>query len=195
MSVRESRNLFVKLTDAELAENVRLHSDLASQLEDVAVRKSAALAEFRHEAKPLRDELTRRQLIKSTGGEEREVECEWRDGQGGELILVRLDTLEIVQTEAADEPKAEKRQRALPFDKGVACESCGIVGGHHRPECAAMQADDAAGLEPDDAFDTASIAEQVAEGAEVEPKSTKLVAVKPKRGSKKPKAEAGEGVH
>lgn len=94
--------------------------------------------------------------------------------------------------------------------RGRACDTCGIVAPHHRPECASMRAEDEGDAcrlvehgfvdpEPDsyDPNDTAQVAQRI---AEVEPPpdgpvrggDQKLVPTKPKRSRKSP---AQDGVH
>jgi hypothetical protein len=77
--------------------------------------------------------------------------------------------------------------------RGRACDLCGSADGNHRPECKAMQAEDA--------NDTAAVAARIdevtaASDAPLVPPgedSKPLVAVKPKRTSKKANGKAEPG--
>jgi hypothetical protein len=195
----ESRKLPVKLTPDELEGIVHAHSDVCSKLIDIENRKRAALSNFRHERKPHVEERDRLELLKTTGVEERAVDCEIRESLvNGQMEAVRLDTMEVVDTwtPGADDEEADERQLALPtaappvpvqrctaidvdgvmyavspeqadvidrldvsqskperliidgthrtivaVKRGKACDTCGIVEPHHRPECAGMKAD------------------------------------------------------
>ena len=118
-TMKETRELPVKLTDEEMAAIVALHSDESSKIAKVDERKKSALAGFRHEKKPHVDEVARLQGIKDTGCELRKVECEWRDSlvNGGGQELVRLDTMEVIDRNS-DDPEdnaPDSAQPALPF--------------------------------------------------------------------------------
>jgi hypothetical protein len=75
----ETRKLPVKLTPEEVERIVHEHSDVCSKLIDIENRKRAALSNFRHERKPHVEERDRLELLKTTGVEEREVDCEIRE--------------------------------------------------------------------------------------------------------------------
>jgi hypothetical protein len=228
----ESRKLPVKLTPDELEGIVHAHSDVCSKLIDIENRKRAALSNFRHERKPHVEERDRLELLKTTGVEERAVDCEIRESLvNGQMEAVRLDTMEVVDTwtPGADNEEADPNQPALPFaappvpvvrctaidvdgvmyavspeqadvidrldvsqskperliidgthrtivavKRGKACDTCGIVEPHHRPECLSMKieaAEDLAlsqameehyGADSYDRNDTAAVAAHIA---------------------------------
>lgn len=259
--MKELRKLPVMLTETEMTERRDRLAAREQELIAVEAEKKETMGEFRERMKPIKADLASLSLAIVKRSEDREVDCEWRDSLvNGQLELVRLDTLEVIERETSDEAAADAAQPSLfggarptaptlvcsalnddgeawsitaeqadaaeraiaesgsarvevdgdthtvtRVARGKACGTCGIVGGHHRPECAELQADggnepeddgDPGGYDPNDA---AAVAAKIAEGptppdGPVRGYSAADATAKPKR-SKKAKAEEAEGVH
>lgn len=226
MAITEKRELLCVLTEDEIQTRKDRHYEVSRTIAVLGEEKSAWLSAFRAKLKPHKDEEGELRTQIDNRGEMRNVECEWRDSLvNGVQELVRLDTLEVVDT-LSDDPEddapegqpslfagkrpplpdqrctgitadgeafaitvlqADAAEMTIAVDpgeppaalleidgrnvhivkvlRGKACEVCGIVAPHHRPECAEMKADgeDEA---PDsyDRNDAAAVAAKIAEG-------------------------------
>jgi len=121
----------------------------------------------------------------------------------------------VEQADAAERAIAESGSARVEVDgdtytvtrvlRGKACSFCGIVGGHHRPECDSMRADEASEDDTPESYDPNDTAAVAAKIDEIEPPPDGLVRgvetatrkVKPKRAKKSAAAEPteAEGVH
>jgi hypothetical protein len=116
----ETRKLPVKLTPDEIERVVREHSDTCSTLVLLEVEKKAANKVFTMKMKPHKEHRDMLQLIKDTGVEQREVDCEHRESLvTGQTEVVRLDTFEVIETyvpgASVDDDEPDPNQPALPF--------------------------------------------------------------------------------
>lgn len=91
------------------------------------------------------------------------------DGVAYAITAEQADSAEMTMSVDPGEPPMATlkidgaNRRIVRILRGKACDVCGIVSPHHRPECDAMKAEDAA---PDsyDRNDTAQVAAKIAEG-------------------------------
>lgn len=118
MGIKTTRKLLCKLTEDEIDERGRKAADLDQEKRKVDAERKATAATFREQIKHLDKQIADLTEQATTGEELREVECEERESlvSGGGLEIVRLDTLEVVDTIPDDpEDDAPSDQPRLPF--------------------------------------------------------------------------------
>ena len=118
MGIKTTRKLLCKLTEDEIDERGRKAADLDQEKRKVDAERKATASTFREQIKHLDKQIADLTEQATTGEELREVECEERESlvSGGGLEIVRLDTLEVVDTIPDDpEDDAPSDQPRLPF--------------------------------------------------------------------------------
>ena len=132
----------------------------------------------------------------------------------GMVYSITAEQADAAEREIADSGRARVEVEGDTFTvtkivRGKACSLCGIVGGHHRPECESMRADQAAeddgapeSYDPNDTAQVAATIDQVPPPPDgpVRGVETATRKVTPRRGKKAKAAEPAdvaeaEGVH
>lgn len=97
---RETRAFDVTLSDEEKRELARRFTDADDALEAALEAERVRKRGVRETLDGLRAAKRDLRAAMRTGIERRQVICEWQIRDGGERVLVRLDTGEIVETQA-----------------------------------------------------------------------------------------------
>lgn len=120
-----TRELPVRLSDAELQSYGKMLADKIGEQELAEARKKQSVAEWSGKIKAIENEVKRLADARSKGAELRPVECADRFN-AGTVEVVRLDTHEIIDVRPAD---LRDRQLDLPeLDEDDHVEAAGHVG-------------------------------------------------------------------
>lgn len=115
MNDKVTRSLMVTLSKDEVSTYAKELARVTAKQAELEDEKKAVTSDFKGRIdRCTADCQTLAQRV-TTGRELRDIDCEWQPSKDGKMILVRLDTGEIIDTRKMTE---EEQQQSLPLAGG-----------------------------------------------------------------------------